>query len=98
MRLNEPEFRDELKRLLSRNVPEFDVSRIDVREMVDTAGEDGIAVKVILRTRPAQWDAFRTWRVTDQFRSWLAHRDDERFPYFTYLTEEEERELAKPDA
>lgn len=92
------DFENEVKHLLDRNYPELDVARVDVRDIIDSAGEPSLDVIVILRRRPAKRDIERNWQVMDQFRTWLAGRNDDRFPYFRFLTEQEERDLARPDA
>ena len=91
------DFKDQVEHLLARNTPELDVARVRVKEIVDSSGDPSLDVRVILRRRPERRDVQRTWAVSDQFRTWLAEHGDERFPYFEYLTEEEERDLAKTE-
>lgn len=88
---------NKVRESLKRNYPEFDVARVDVREITDSTGDPSLDITVILHSRPEKLDPMKDWRVMDQFRTWLiTQEDDDRFPYFRLLTEDEERDLAQP--
>jgi hypothetical protein len=87
----------QIEELLSSNYPDLRVATVRIREITDSIGDPSLDITVLLQERPERIDQEKTWRAMDQFRTWLANRDDDRFPYYRFLTEDEERELSKPD-
>jgi len=90
------EAQKEVRELLKARFPKARVSRVDVEESSDSDGEPSIKVKVVFRARPArEYLRYERSRLVDAFRTWLASKSDDRFPYFTLVSEQDEKELAK---
>jgi len=92
---SEKDIRTAVESILHRTLPSLRVVRIEASEIIDTSGDESLDVKVVVRERPSRELARRTADVVDQLRTWLAERQDERFPYFHLTTEREEAELAQ---
>jgi len=91
------EMEGKIGEILGRIMPAAVVERIEARAMVDSVGENSLSIKVIVRERPPEQEVARLFEVVDEFRTWLASRDDERFPYFRLLSRAEEREIQEVD-
>ena len=87
--------KDELVRLLKARFPKSKLSRVDVTEGSDSDGQPSIDVKIVFRHSPAKDEMrYERHRLVDDLRTWLTKEGDDRFPYFSFLTEKDERELS----
>jgi len=88
----------EVGTIVRRNMPSVDVVRIDPKPVTDSDGEPSLRITVVVRQHPPRDESRKLSDVVDQFRTWLAKRDDDRFPYFRLISEQEERELQQTDS
>jgi len=79
-------------------MPSADVVRVDVEPKTDSGGDASLAVRIVTQQRPPREETARLVEVVDKFRTWLIAHDDERFPYFRLLSEDEEREVERADS
>jgi len=92
--VNAQQARTQVAELLKVRFPTSPVSRVDVQESVDSHGQPSLDVWVVFRSRPAREEMrYAKPRVIDELRSWLSKNADERFPYVTFVSEREDREL-----
>jgi hypothetical protein len=82
-----------LKEIVKRTVPLLDVVRVETIPYLDSTGDPSYAAKVIIRRRLGPEEMQKMPQVVDQLRTWMASKDDDRFPYVRVITEDEEREL-----
>jgi len=88
--------KSEVVSLLKMRFPKSVPSRIDVAARTDSDGEPSIEITVIFRGNPAKEEMrYARPRLIDDLRTWLAKNHDDRFPYFSFLTEKDEKELLK---
>lgn len=85
----------EVSRIIRANIPAIQLLRIDITEGADSDGQQSIWINAIIKTRPLEPRemARKSSMVVDQLRTWMTSYDDERFPYFDFLTEQDEQEL-----
>jgi hypothetical protein len=84
----------EVERLLREKFPKSAISRVDVEEISDSDGEPSLGVWVVFRTRPAKAEMrYQKNSLIDELRTWLSKKGDDRFPYFSFITERDEKAL-----
>jgi hypothetical protein len=89
------EIKSEVKKLLKAKFPKTIVSRVDVEEASDADGQPSMNVLIVFKTRPPKHDMRYGKRgLVDELRTWLSKQADDRFPYFSFLTEKDEKELS----
>jgi hypothetical protein len=86
----------EIEKLLKAQFPQAELDRIEFQEAPDFDGEPSIFVTVYFKDRPSRDEMREAIHIVDKFRTWLANREDDRFPYFRYLTEREKAEEWAP--
>ncbi len=84
----------EVRQLLKAKLPKASVARVDVREGADSEGEASLNVEVVFSFPPAKDEMRQANNVIDEFRTWLTQKGDDRFPYFSFLTEQDKKELS----
>lgn len=85
----------EVAKLLKARFPKSAISRVDISETVDSDGQPSLKVLVVFLRNPAKAEMrYERSRLIDDLRTWLSRSGDERFPYFSFLTEKDERELS----
>ncbi len=76
-------------------LPSVAIIRVDAQDRADSDGQRSLFITVIIDQRPL--DPRRFARISNgivnQLRGWLTGHDDDRFPYFDILTEQDEKEL-----
>ena len=89
------ELKVELGRIIQANIPTIKLIRIEATEGSDSDGQQSLWIKAIIRTRPLEPRemAQKSNAVVDQLRTWMTKYGDERFPYFDFLTEQDEKEI-----
>jgi hypothetical protein len=87
----------ELRQIIGRIVPSANIARIDIQPATDSSGEPSFRIRVVLKGRLGKEAMRKIGTVVDEFRTWLAKQDDERFPYFDFITEQDELDLLKTD-
>ncbi|MGD0864043.1 MAG: hypothetical protein ABSA49_00660 [Rhizomicrobium sp.] len=92
------EMKVEVTKIVGRVMPSVEIARVNSKAITDSNGDASIAITIVVRQRPPRKEAEKLVEVVDQFRTWLVNRNDERFPYFRLLSEDEERELQKADS
>jgi hypothetical protein len=93
---NADDVKSEVTGLLKENFPKAAVSRVDVEEAFDSEGEPSFNVRVVFRSRPPKHDMrYARTSVIDKTRTWLSKHGDERFPYFSFVTDQDEKELSQ---
>jgi hypothetical protein len=83
----------EARTILSRIMPSLQIARLEAGDYFDWEGNEALSLKIVASQRPPREEASKMVVFVDQLRTWLALRDDERFPYVRLLTESEERDL-----
>jgi len=89
------ETKAEVGQLLKQKLPKAEVARIDVREQPDAEGQPSFYIYVVFRSSPSRDELRQTNTLVDQLRTWLGQKGDERFPYFSFITEKDEKELSQ---
>jgi hypothetical protein len=84
----------EVRELLTKEMPKAKVARIDVNSRSDSDGEPSLYVRIVFKTKPVKPDLKKTHLIIDEFRTWLTNNGDSRFPYFSFLTIEDEKEMS----
>ncbi len=85
-------------RLLETRFRKSRLSHIEVVEGADSDGQPSIDVRIVFRNGPAKDEMrYERHRLVDDLRTWLAMEGDDRFPYFSFLTEKDEKELSSQD-
>jgi len=88
--------KSEVASLLKTRFPKSAPARIDVAAATDSDGEPSIGITVVFRGNPAKEEMrYARPRLIDDLRTWLTKNDDNRFPYFSFLTEKDEKELLR---
>jgi hypothetical protein len=79
--------------LLASGFPKSGRARIDVRETLDSGGDPSLKIRIVFTDKPAA-DEMRDQRirVVDELRTWLAKNSDDRFPYISFTTEQDEKD------
>ncbi len=85
----------EVRELLTKEMPKAKVARIDVKSQSDSDGEPSLYVRIVFTTKPVKPDLKKTHLIIDEFRTWLTKNGDSRFPYFSFLTVKDEKEMPK---
>ena len=93
--VSERETADETKALLKLNLPKAIVERVDVRQSTDSDGQASLDVWIVFKTRPPKEEMRQANNVIDELRTWLQTKGDGRFPYFEFITTQEEKELSQ---
>lgn len=93
MKATPDEMKVEIQRLFGEKIPSAQIVHLEIDPIIDSAGESSLRIKVVVRRRPPREESKRLIEVVDLFRTWLVNHDDERFPYFRLLSEDEERHL-----
>jgi hypothetical protein len=88
------ETEQEIKLLVRKNLPSAKVARIGVEDSSDSEGQPSLSIRVIFRTKPPKKELQKTDTLVDAFRTWLSEKGDDRFPYFSFLTLKDEKELS----
>jgi hypothetical protein len=91
------ELKSAVQEIVTRNMPSMKIVRINSEDGFDSDGDESLFIRVVMRSRPSR-EASRYPEVVDQLRTWLATKDDRRFPYMDFVTEEDERELQQTEA
>jgi hypothetical protein len=90
------ETKSEVISLLKAKFPKSGTSRVDVADGTDWQGEPSIDIRIVFRRNPSKDEMrYARPRLIDELRTWLSKRGDERFPYFSFLTEKDEKELLR---
>jgi hypothetical protein len=84
----------EVTQLLKAKLPKADVARVDVTDTIDSDGEPSLNIWIVFKARPPKSDMRQAKAIVDELRTWLANHGDERFPYFSFVTEQDEKELS----
>jgi hypothetical protein len=92
--ITEREAKEEILHLLQLNLPKVDVSRVDVRESADSDGLPSLDVDVVFRLFGLHEITAQANTIVDEFRTWLVGKRDDRFPYFSFTTEQDEKEIS----
>ena len=89
------ELKVELERIIRSIIPSIDIIRIDADDRTDSEGQRSLFITSVIKKRPLDPRelARRTSKIVDQLRTWMSGHDDDRFPYFDFLTEQDEQEL-----
>lgn len=92
--VNVEEVTDEVNHLLKAKFPKAKVSRVNVEESSDADGDPSMNIQVVFKLRPSKPDMrYGSTGLIDEMRSWLSRKGDYRFPYFSFISEQEEKEL-----
>lgn len=88
------ELTDAILMSLSRHARKSRIARIVIEPMVDSLGEEGLRIRLILQKKAGGQILPREQllRVIDDTRGMLAADGDQRFPYFEVTTEKNEKE------
>jgi hypothetical protein len=89
----EAEMNGKVAEIARRRLPSAEITRVSVQPYVDWYGENSLSATILVRERPPQDEQARLAEIVDEFRTWLGQHDDDRFPYFQLLSEQDEKEL-----
>lgn len=84
----------EVMRLVKDLFTGAELERVRIDEGLDSGGDPSLFVRVVFETWPDQKESRKSAAVVDKFRTWLATKGDDRFPYFSFLTIADEKELS----
>ena len=84
----------EVELLVRENLPKAAVASVRVEGSSDSAGEPSLNVWVIFQAKPTKKQLQNTDVLVDAFRTWRSEKGDDRFPYFSFLTVKDEKELS----
>lgn len=89
------ELKTEVDRIIRSAIPSIDILRIDAADRTDSDGQRSVFIMAIIRERPLDPRSLarKSNIIVDQLRAWMDKRDDQRFPYFDFMTEQDEQEL-----
>lgn len=89
------ELKIEIDRIIRSAIPSIDIVRIDAVDRADSDGQRSVFITAVIRERPLdpRGLARKSSIIVDQLRTWMDEHGDERFPYFDFMTEQDEQEL-----
>ncbi|HXC56019.1 MAG TPA: hypothetical protein VNU97_12050 [Rhizomicrobium sp.] len=86
---------DVMRDVLKRVLPKTDVSKIEVQDYADAAGESALEITIVLsKGNVVALNGNELAKVLEGIHSALSQQGDERFPYLRYLTAKEAKQLA----
>lgn len=87
--------RSAVAQIVQTELPSVEMIRVDAQDRFDSDGQRSLFITAIIKQRPLapRQLARVSSSIVNQLRAWLGGHDDDRFPYFDFLTEQDEQEL-----